>query len=156
MSGINKVIIVGRLGADPELKAVGQGSTVCRITVATSENWVDKNNQKQSKTEWYRVVIWGKLAEICGKYLSKGSQVYLEGKLQTRSWEKEGGHKMYTTEIIVNKVEFLSRNGAAKSHSADPAETQPDMEGSQGGDFDANDFGPFEPDSNNDGGDIPF
>ncbi|MCB0355579.1 MAG: single-stranded DNA-binding protein, partial [Bdellovibrionales bacterium] len=100
MSGVNKVIIIGRLGADPEVKTVSGDSTVARLSVATSENWTDRNGQKQERTEWHRVVVWGKLAELCGKYLSKGRQVYLEGRLQTRSWEDQQGQKRYTTEIV--------------------------------------------------------
>lgn len=106
MAGVNKVIIVGRLGADPETKQVGNGGTVARLSVATSENWVDKEGQKQERTEWHRIVVWGKLAEICGRHLSKGRQVYVEGRLQTRSWE-DNGQKKYSTEIVANTVQFL-------------------------------------------------
>jgi single-strand DNA-binding protein len=107
MSGVNKVIVVGRLGADPEVKNVGANSTVARLSIATSENWVDKEGHKQERTEWHRVVVWGKLAEVCGKHLTKGRQVYLEGRLQTRSWEDQQGQKRYTTEIVANTVQFL-------------------------------------------------
>lgn len=107
MSGVNKVIVVGRLGADPEVKTVTSGQTVCRLSVATSENWTDRDGQKQERTEWHRVVVWGRMAEICGKHLAKGRQVYLEGRLQTRSWEDQQGQKKYTTEIIANTVQFL-------------------------------------------------
>ena len=107
MSGVNKVIIVGRLGADPEVKEVSPTATVARLSVATSENWTDKEGQKQERTEWHRVVVWGKLADLCGKYLSKGRQVYLEGRLQTRSWEDQQGQKRYTTEVVANTVQFL-------------------------------------------------
>ncbi|CAN5695374.1 single-stranded DNA-binding protein [soil metagenome] len=106
MAGVNKVIIVGRLGADPETKQVGNGGTVARLSVATSENWVDKEGQKQERTEWHRIVVWGKLAEICGRHLAKGRQVYVEGRLQTRSWE-DNGQKKYSTEIVANTVQFL-------------------------------------------------
>lgn len=110
MSGVNKVILVGRLGQDPEMKAVGPGNTVTRLNIATSENWMDKNGQKQERTEWHRVVVWGKLAEICGKHLAKGRQVYVEGRLQTRQWEDQG-QKKYTTEIVANTVQFLGSPG---------------------------------------------
>ncbi len=117
MSGVNKVIIVGRLGADPELKAVGSGS-VARLSIATSENWVDKEGQKQERTEWHRIVVWGRLAEICGKHLSKGRQVYVEGRLQTRSWDDQtSGQKKYATEIVANTVQFL---GGASERSESP------------------------------------
>lgn len=111
MSGVNKVIIVGRLGADPEVKNVGQNQTVARLSVATSENWTDKEGQKQERTEWHKIVVWGRLAEICGRHLAKGRQVYLEGRLQTRSWEDQQGQKRYTTEIVANTVQFLGAAG---------------------------------------------
>lgn len=111
MSGVNKVIIVGRLGADPEVKTVSGGNTVARLSVATSENWTDRDGNKQERTEWHRVVVWGKLADLCGKYLSKGRQVYLEGRLQTRSWEDQQGQKKYTTEVVANTVQFLGGQG---------------------------------------------
>ena len=110
MSGVNKVIIVGRLGANPELKTVSSGQTVARLSVASSESWAGKDGQKQERTEWHRIVVWGKLAELCGKYLSKGRQIYLEGKLQTRSWEDDSGQKRYATEIVANKIQFLGGN----------------------------------------------
>ncbi|MCB0412637.1 MAG: single-stranded DNA-binding protein [Bdellovibrionales bacterium] len=115
MSGINKAIVIGRLGADPEVKTVSNGNTVARLSVATSETWNDRDGQKQERTEWHRVVVWGKLAELCGKYLSKGRQVYLEGRLQTRSWEDQQGNKRYTTEIVANTVQFLSGGGPSTS-----------------------------------------
>lgn len=146
MSGVNKVIIVGRLGADPEVKAVGQGSTVTRLNIATSENWMGKDGQKQERTEWHRVVVWGKLAEICGKHLSKGRQVYVEGRLQTRQWEDQQGQKKYTTEIIANTVQFL---GSAGERSADN-----NRNAGGNDDFGYQDFGP-EP-SFNSSDDIPF
>ncbi len=118
MSGINKVILVGRLGADPELKTVNSGQNVSRFSLATSENWVDKEGQKQERTEWHRVVVWGRLAEICAKHLSKGRQVYVEGRLQTRSWEDQQGQKKYSTEIVAQTVQFL---GAVTERSESPS-----------------------------------
>lgn len=150
MSGINKVIIVGRLGQDPEMKAVGQGSTVTRLNVATSESWTDKNGQKQERTEWHRITVWGKLAELCGKYLAKGRQVYVEGKLQTRSWE-DNGQKKYSTEIVASTVQFLSAGQASAGNNADQSMNQSAASGS---DFNFSDFGP-EP-SFNQSEDIPF
>ena len=114
MSGINKVILIGRLGADPEVKTVGSGQQVARLSVATSENWTDKEGQKQERTEWHRIVVWGKLAELCGRFLAKGRQVYVEGRLQTRSWEDQQGAKKYTTEIVANTVQFLSSGQASQ------------------------------------------
>lgn len=117
MSGVNKVIIVGRLGSDPEVKTVSSGQTVCRLSVATSENWTDRDGQKQERTEWHRIVIWGRIAEVCGQHLSKGRQVYLEGRLQTRSWEDQQGQKKYTTEIVANTVQFLGSNDRSQGQS---------------------------------------
>ena len=107
MSGVNKVILVGRLGADPEVRQISSGKSVCQLSVATSENWVDRDGQKQERTEWHRIVIWGRMAEVCGQHLSKGRQVYVEGRLQTRSWEDQQGQKRYTTEVVANTVQFL-------------------------------------------------
>jgi single-strand DNA-binding protein len=149
MSGVNKVIIVGRLGADPEVKAVGQGTTVTRLNIATSENWMGKDGQKQERTEWHRVVVWGKLAEICGKHLSKGRQVYVEGRLQTRQWEDQQGQKKYTTEIVANTVQFLGSAGGERS-----ADNNNNRSSGGGDDFGYQDFGP-EP-SFNSSDDIPF
>ena len=117
MSGINKAIVVGRLGSDPEVKNISPTQTVARLSVATSENWTDKEGQKQERTEWHRVVVWGKLAELCGKYLAKGRQVYVEGRLQTRSWEDPQGQKKYSTEIVANTVQFLGGPNETRSHS---------------------------------------
>ena len=130
MSGVNKVIVIGRLGADPEVKTVSGGNTVARLSVATSENWTDREGKKQERTEWHRVVVWGKLAELCGKYLTKGRQAYIEGRLQTRSWEDQQGQKKYTTEIVANTVQFLGGGQNASASSG------------QGDDFGAQDFGP--------------
>lgn len=108
MSGINKVILVGRLGADPEKKQTQTGQTVTRLNLATSENWVNREGERQEKTEWHRIVIWGKLAETCAQHLSKGRQIYVEGRLQTRSWETEKGEKRFSTEVVAGQVLFLA------------------------------------------------
>lgn len=152
MAGINKVIILGRLGQDPEMKSVGQGSVVTRLNVATSESWVDKSGQKQERTEWHRVTVWGKLAELCGKYLAKGRQVYVEGKLQTRSWE-DNGQKKYATDIVASTVQFLGA-GAAAATGVSSNDTSPGMNQTSGNDFNFSDFGP-EP-TFNQSEDIPF
>ena len=144
MSGINKVILIGRLGADPELKTVTGGNNVARLSVATSENWTDREGQKQERTEWHRIVVWGKLAELCGKYLVKGRQVYVEGRLQTRSWEDKEGSKKYTTEIVANTVQFLGSNQSAEARTT-----------SGDNDFGAQNFGP-EPAFDNSADEIPF
>lgn len=103
MRGVNKVILVGTLGQDPDVKYAANGNAIANLSVATSEEWNDKNTgQKQQKTEWHRVSIFGKLAEIAGQYLTKGSQVYLEGKLQTRKWQDQNGQDRYTTEVVLS------------------------------------------------------
>lgn len=117
---VNKVIIVGRLGADPELKSLGSGQSVANFNVATSENWVDREGQKQERTEWHRIVVWGKLAEICRQYLAKGRQVFVEGKLQTRSWEDQQGQKRYTTEIVANNIQFIGGASDRANTGANP------------------------------------
>ena len=96
---VNKVILLGRLGQDPELKYTPTGMAVCNFSLATSEKWKDKAGQDQERTEWHRVVVWGKIAELCNQYLAKGRQAYLEGSLQTRSWDDKDGNKRYTTII---------------------------------------------------------
>jgi len=118
MSGVNKAIIIGRLGSDPESRQISSGQTVTTLSIATSESWNDKTGQKQERTEWHRVVVWGKLAEICAKYLSKGRQVYTEGRLQTRSWEDQNGQKKYTTEIVATAVQFLGSNADMGSQNS--------------------------------------
>ncbi len=118
---VNKVIILGRLGQDPELKYTPGGMAVCNFTLATSESWADKSGQKQERTEWHRIVVWGKLAELCNQYLSKGRQAYIEGSLQTRSWDDKSGQKRYTTEINAKTVQFIGANtgaGASKEMNA--------------------------------------
>jgi single-strand DNA-binding protein len=114
--GINKVILVGNLGRDPEVKYTASGAAVTNITVATTESWNDKQTgEKQEKTEWHRVVFFRRLAEIAGEYLRKGSQVYIEGKLQTRKWQDQNGQDRYTTEIVANDMQMLGSRGAENS-----------------------------------------
>lgn len=108
MAGINKVIIIGRLGNDPEVRYTPSGAAVAKFSVATSEEWKDKNTgEKKERTEWHRITVWGKLGEICGEYLSKGRQVYVEGRLQTSSYDDKDGVKRYSTEIVASDVQFL-------------------------------------------------
>lgn len=125
--GVNKVIIVGNLGGDPELRYLPNGNPVASVTLATSESWKDKQTgQQQERTEWHRVVVFGKLAEIAEEYSSKGSQVYIEGRLQTREWEKDGV-KRYTTEIIVDQngtYQLLGRAPGSAGQASDPAQQQ--------------------------------
>ncbi|MBC8199919.1 MAG: single-stranded DNA-binding protein [Desulfobacterales bacterium] len=116
MSGLNKVMLIGRLGSDPELRYTPDGTAVANFSIATSEEWKDKNTgEKKERTEWHRVVAWRRLGEICGEYLAKGKQVYVEGRIQTRSWEDKDGNKRYTTEIVASDIQFL---GAKDSSNA--------------------------------------
>ncbi|MFP4597838.1 MAG: single-stranded DNA-binding protein [Persicimonas sp.] len=105
---VNKAIIIGNLGSDPEVRYTQSGTAVANLSIATNERWTDKSGQKQERTEWHRVVVFGKTAENCQKYLSKGRQVYVEGRLQTDEWEDRDGNKRKTTEIVANNVTFLS------------------------------------------------
>ena len=122
MAGINKVILVGNLGAKPEVKYASNGNAISNLSVATSESWTDKSTgQKQERTEWHRVSLFGKLAEIAGQYLDKGSKVYVEGKLQTRKWQDQNGQDRYTTEVVVSgfngTLQMLDRRDDSSSSS---------------------------------------
>jgi single-strand DNA-binding protein len=120
--GVNRVIILGRLGTDPEVKYTQSGTAVTRFNVATNESWLNKEGQKEEKTEWHRIVVWGKQAENCGQYLAKGRQVYVEGRLQTSNWEDKDGNKRYTTEIIAQTVQFIdSRAEGATTKEYNPS-----------------------------------
>ena len=113
MAGVNKVILIGNLGADPEVKYLSSGTTVANFRMATSESRVNRSSgEKTTVTEWHRIVAFGRLAEICGEYLSKGKQVYIEGRIRTRSWEDKEGNRKFTTEIIANQMQMLGTPGA--------------------------------------------
>jgi len=133
--GVNKVILVGTLGRDPEIKYAANGNAIANLNVATSEQWNDKNSgQKQEKTEWHRVVIFGKLAEIAGQYLTKGSQVYLEGKLQTRKWQDQNtGQDRYSTEVVIDFNGQMQMLGGGNRQGGGDAPF--DNNASQGGGF---------------------
>ena len=105
--GVNKVILIGNLGADPEVRFTPGGQAVANFRIATNESWTDKQGAKQERTEWHRIVVWGKLAELCGEYLKKGRQAYVEGRLQTREWTDKENKKNYTTEVVAQSVQFL-------------------------------------------------
>ncbi|MBB84086.1 MAG: single-stranded DNA-binding protein [Deltaproteobacteria bacterium] len=107
MAGVNKAILVGNLGRDPELRHTNNGQTLVNFTLATSESWTDKSGERQERTEWHRIVVWGRQAEMCNQYLSKGRTVYVEGRIQTREWEDKDGNKRYTTEINASNVNFI-------------------------------------------------
>ena len=129
-SGINKVILVGNLGQDPEVKYTAGGAAVTTLSLATSESWKDKDTgSDQERTEWHRVVLWRRLAEIAGEYLKKGSKVYIEGQLQTRKWEQDGQTR-YTTDVIGRDMQFLDSRGNSSSNNSSYEDTNQDM-GSQ-------------------------
>jgi len=120
--GINKVIVVGHLGADPETRYMPSGSAVTNIRVATSESWKDKGTgEQQERTEWHRIAMFGRLAEIAAEYLRKGSQVYIEGRLRTRKWEDNQGNDRYSTEIIANEMQMLGGRSGSQSSASAPA-----------------------------------
>lgn len=130
---VNKVILVGRLGQNPEVRYTPSGAAVANFSVATNESWSDKSGQKQERTEWHRVVVWGKLAELCNQYLQKGRQVYVEGRLQTRQWQDKDGQTKYTTEIQAQTIQFLGGQGAERG--------APGMGAEMGGPSNSNNYG---------------
>jgi single-strand DNA-binding protein len=112
MASVNKAILVGRLGKDPEIRSTPSGTSVAKFSIATDDRYTDKNGEKQERTEWHNITAWGKLAEICGQYLRKGKLVYIEGSIRTDSWDdKETGQKKYRTEIVANQMQMLDRKG---------------------------------------------
>nr|ELR5137638.1 single-stranded DNA-binding protein [Providencia rettgeri] len=149
--GVNKVILIGHLGQDPEIRYMPAGGAVANITLATSESWRDKQSgEMREKTEWHRVVIFGKLAEVASEYLKKGSQIYVEGSLQTRKWQDQSGQDRYTTEVVVNiggSMQMLGGNGGNQAGSQQPAR-QPQQSQQQASQN--------EPPMNFDDPDIPF
>jgi single-strand DNA-binding protein len=119
--GVNKVILIGNLGSDPEVKYTPSGVPVVNFSLATTESWSDKTSgERQERTEWHRLVLWRRLAEIAGQYLKKGSKLYVEGKLQTRSWDDQNGQKRYTTEVVVNDMQMLDSRGDSGGGAGDP------------------------------------
>lgn len=140
MAGVNKVILIGNLGADPTLKYTSGGQAVADLRIATSRNWTDKTGAKQEDTQWHRVVVWGKQAERCKEYLSKGKQVFIEGRLQTRQWEDRDGNKRWTTEVVAQEVTFLGGRGGGGSAGYEeppmPSESEAPAMGGEFGDDD--------------------
>ncbi|EGL53949.1 MAG: single-stranded DNA-binding protein [Pseudomonadota bacterium] len=138
---VNKVILVGRLGADPESRAFPQGGSICTLRIATSESWKDRQtNERQERTEWHRVILRNKLGEIAQEYLKKGSQVYIEGKLQTRKWQNQQGQDQYTTEIVGNEMTMLDSRSSANNPAGDmqqPSSNMPDDMDYYSGDYDS-------------------
>ena len=151
MASINKVILVGNLGKDPELRYTNGGTAVTNFSLATSENFTDRSGQKQERTEWHRIVAWGKTAEFCGEYLTKGRKIYLEGKIQTREWTDKEGVKKYSTEIVANDIQFLDSKGEGAPRGA--ARNGGAERSSNNGDSGAGSRGSSEPPPEDD---IPF
>ena len=153
--GINKVILVGNLGQDPEIRYTADGRPIANFSIATSETWRDKNSgERREKTEWHRVVVFGKLAEICGEYLSKGRQVYIEGKLQTRKWQGQDGQDRYTTEVVVDMRGTMQMLGNRDGGPARPSANAGNSGGGGGGYQDQGYPPPPYPNDQED--DIPF
>lgn len=134
--GINKVILIGNLGSDPDVRYTPSGSAVANLSIATSESWKDKNTgEKQDRTEWHRVVLFNRLGEIAGEYLKKGAKVYIEGRLQTRKWQDKGGQDRYTTEIIATDLQMLDGRGGMGDFGSSPAQSERMAEPVGAGDF---------------------
>ncbi|MBZ0094322.1 MAG: single-stranded DNA-binding protein [Sulfuricella sp.] len=142
MASVNKAIIIGNLGKDPEMRYMPSGDAICNFSLATTDSWKDKNGEKQEKTEWHRIAMFGKLAEIAGEYLKKGSQVYVEGRIQTRKWTNKEGQDQYTTEIVADKMQMLGSRSGGGGNSFEVVEKPAASAGSAksaaktGGDFD--------------------
>ncbi|MDP2828124.1 MAG: single-stranded DNA-binding protein [Sulfuricellaceae bacterium] len=164
MASVNKVIIVGNLGKDPEMRYMPSGDALCNFNVATTDSWKDKSGEKQEKTEWHRISMFGKLAEIAGQYLKKGSQVYIEGRLQTRKWTNKEGQDQYTTEIVANEMKMLGSRSGGGGNTFEVVDKEPSGSGSSsgGGSRPASNPAPANPPGNGFGGDafgdddIPF
>ena len=129
---LNKVLLIGNLGRDPEVRYTSSGKAVATFTLATSQQWKDQGGTDQERTEWHRVVAWGRLGEVCGEYLSKGRQVFIEGRIQTREWEDQEGNKRTTVEIVANDMIMLGGRGAGGGRGERDDYSSPDR-GSQGG-----------------------
>lgn len=136
--GVNRVILIGNLGNDPEVRFTPSGQAVANFRIATNESWTDKSGTKQERTEWHRIVVWGKIGELCGQYLKKGRQCFVEGRMQTREWTDKEGKKNYTTEVVAQNVQFL---GGGRGEGAEGA--GPRSGGARGGE----DFAPPPPPS---------
>ena len=118
MASLNKVMLIGRLGQDPEIRYTQSGSAVANVNIATNDYWTDKKGEKQERTEWHSLVLWGKLADLAQNYLKKGSQIYVEGRIQTRDWEDDQSQKHYKTEVVVTTIQFLdTKNSENATHS---------------------------------------
>ena len=152
---VNKVILIGNLGGDPELRYTSNNMPVVNFTVATNESWVNKEGMREERTEWHRVIAWGRLAEICNEKLHKGSQVYIEGRIQTRSWEDQSGQKRFVTEIVTNEMVILGGRASEgqPSGSAGPERSRGSSQSTAGTDESYDDFRPPEQETDDD---LPF
>ena len=130
--GVNKVILIGNIGADPELRYTASGTAVTNFNMATNESWTDNSGERQERTEWHRIVVWRRLAEICNQYLRKGSKVYIEGRLQTRSWEGQDGQKRYTTEVVAGEMQMLDSRDDSDAGGGFSQGQRPPAEGAPG------------------------
>jgi single-strand DNA-binding protein len=124
MAGINKVILIGRLGGDPEIRYTNNGTAVANFSLATSANWTNKSGEREERTDWHKIVAFGRLGEICGEYLNKGKQVYVEGRLQTRSWEDKDGNKRKTTEVVALQLQMLGAPSGDRPTGEETLSTQ--------------------------------
>jgi single-strand DNA-binding protein len=149
MASVNKVILIGNLGADPETRYMPSGDAVTNIRIATTESWKDKGGEKQEHTEWHRIAFFGKLAEIAGEYLKKGSPVYVEGRIRTRKWQDKDNQDRYTTEIVADRMQLLGSRGASAATSGESAERPATAQASAGAQKSGTRFDDFEDD-------IPF
>ena len=145
MASVNKAIVVGNLGKDPEVRFTQSGRAMARFPVATTETWMDQENGRQERTEWHNIVVWGKQAESCGQYLAKGRQVYIEGSIRSRSYDDQEGNKRYITEINAQRVQFLGGAGGGGARSGQSFDNE------SGGSFDDFGAGSVPPDD-----DVPF
>lgn len=136
MASVNRVTLIGNVGRDPEIRYGGNGDAIANIALATSEQWKDKNGDKQERTEWHRISMFGKLAEIAGEYVKKGSQLYIEGKLQTRKWTDKDGNERYTTEIVADRMQMLGGRQEEAPREQPKPQKQQDKPKSGGGSFD--------------------
>ncbi len=134
MASLNKVMLIGNLGDDPEVRATPGGQNVATLRMATNERWTDKGGQQQERTEWHRVVVWGKQAEQCKEYLHKGSPIFVEGRIQTREWQDKEGHRRFTTEVVAQRVQFLGGRGGGAAGGAGGGRGQTSGGGSGGWD----------------------
>lgn len=139
MASVNKVILIGNLGADPELRYTPAGRGVVNFRMATTRNWTTKDGEKREETEWHRIVAWDKLAEICGEYLKKGSPVYIEGRIQTRSWEDQSGTKRWSTEIVAGEMKMLGSRQSSETQGSSSTPPPDDLPST----FEADDDLPF-------------